>query len=591
MRFFRTAFTTTDISPPMKTTACLSAAFLALPISLCAASPQPWFEPLTPPLAPDFVHFNGMSGEFYFVEMTGQGGALLDYDQDGDLDLYLIQGAMLGKGKTYEQATFQPRRKPPMDRLYRNDLKPGKNGKLQPHFTDVTETSGIRATGYGMGAAVADIDLDGLPDLYVTQYGPNLMLKNNGDGSFSDISASSGTAGKAAWSTSAAFLDYDKDGLPDLYVANYVDYSVEKNDRCYSQSSSRDYCGPSAFKPQIDRLYRNLGKGRFEEVGQRLLKDYKAGPGLGVIGADLNQDGWTDIYVANDGAANQFWINQQGKGFIDDALFSGTAVNRAGRAEASMGVDAADFDNDGDEDIFITHLMGETNTLYVNDGEGLFEDKTIAAGLAAGSFPYTAFGAGWLDADNDGWLDLLILNGAVQVINSQAEAGDPYPLKQPNQLFINQQGKGFKEAAYAPGSPLRAPLVSRGASFGDLDNDGDTDLVIHNNAGPVQVLLNTRGQEQHWLGLRLRDKHGRLHPLNARVELKLDKLPPLLRRGRRDGSYCSANDPRILIGLGEHDRIRALQVNWPDGSQSRHAVEKVDQYLEIRQASQSRNTQ
>ncbi len=549
-----------------------------------AIATETWFTELTGADAPDFIHFNGMSGEYYFVEMTGQGGALLDYDNDGDLDLYLVQGAMLGNGKTYQQALPPPRRIPPMDRLYRNDLSMDPNGKAHPHFVDVTEQSGIRATGYGMGVAVGDIDQDGQVDLYVTQYGANLMLKNNGDGSFSDISATSGTAGKEVWSTSAAFLDYDRDGLPDLYVANYVDYSVDDNKRCYSRSSSRDYCGPSAFTPVHDRLYHNLGGGRFEEISDRLLIDYKSGPGLGVIGADLNADGWTDIYVANDGGANQYWINRQGRDFTDDALFSGAAVNRAGRAEASMGVDAGDFDNDGDTDLFVAHLMGETNTLYVNDGQGLFEDQTIARGLAAGSFPYTAFGVGWLDADNDGWLDLLILNGAVQVIRQQAQAGVPYPLRQPNQLFISRQGKEFEEVHYAKGSPLKREDVSRGAAFGDLDNDGDTDAVVFNNSGPVQVLINTRGQNRAWLGLRLWDKDGRADPIGTRVALQRPARKTLWRRGRRDGSYCSANDPRILFGLGRGKGGPRLRIQWPDGSTSDLKAPPINRYIDIRQA-------
>ncbi len=551
-----------------------------------ASASTPWFETLTGTGAPDFVHFNGMSGEYYFVEMTGQGGALLDYDNDGDLDLYLVQGAMLGKDKTYTQALPPPRHIPPMDRLYRNDLSKGQDGRPRPHFVDVTEQSGIRATGYGMGVAAADIDLDGWVDLYVTQYGANLMLKNNGDGSFSDISATSGTAGKAVWSTSATFLDYDQDGLPDLYVANYVDYSVNDAKHCYSSSSRRDYCGPSAFTPIHDRLYHNLGNGRFEEVSDRLLKGYKPGPGLGVIATDFNADGWTDIYVANDGAANQLWISQKGNKFIDDALFSGAAVNRAGRAEASMGVDAGDFDNDGDEDIFIAHLMGETNTLYVNDGQGIFEDQTISRGLASGSFPYTAFGVGWLDADNDGWLDLLILNGAVQVIREQAQAGDPYPLRQPNQLFISQKSKYFKEIPYAKGSALQRHDVSRGAAFGDLDNDGDTDAIVFNNNGPAQILINTRGQNQDWLGLRLRDKHGRPYPIGTRVSVLRQGRSILWRRSRRDGSYCSANDPRILIGLGRNEDQGELQlrIQWPDGSVTIHDAPPLNRYIDIHQS-------
>jgi hypothetical protein len=531
----------------------------------------------------DFVHFNGMSGEFYFVEMTGQGGALLDYDNDGDLDLYLVQGAMLGPDKTLVDALFAPAALPVTDRLYRNDLGRDGRGRSRIRLVDVTEESGIRLSGYGMGVATGDFDNDGWTDLYVTEYGVNHLLRNNGDGTFTDVTTASGTGGGEVWSTSAAFFDYDRDGRLDLYVVNYVDYSVANNKRCYAQSSRVDYCGPSAFAPVHDRLYHNLGDGRFEEVSDRLLSGYRAGPGLGVVTADLNGDGWIDIYVANDGAANQLWLNRQGRGFDDDALFSGTAVNRAGRAEASMGVDAGDFDNDGDQDLFMTHLMGETNTLYINDGKGVFEDRTLQYGLAAGSFPYTAFGTGWLDFDNDGWLDLLVLNGAVQIIQRRADAGDRYPLDQPNQLFRNIRGQTFREADYAEGSPVRDAEVSRGAAFGDLDNDGDTDVLVLNNNGRARLWLNRAGQDRPWIGLRLLDTAGRRDQLGATVTLYPERGEPRWRRARSDGSYCSANDPRVLVGLPEEAKSVRVRISWPDGSFETRDGLVPGRYIEIRQ--------
>ncbi len=530
----------------------------------------------------DFVHFNGMSGQYFFVEMTGQGGALFDYDNDGDLDLYLVQGSMLGPGKTLDDALFPPRDRPPRDRLYRNDLQIDPDGSRSLRFVDVTEASGIRLEGYGMGVAAADYDNDGWVDLYVTHYGGNRLLRNLGDGRFADVTEASGT-GDDAWGTSASFVDFDRDGRLDLYLANYVDYSVAENKVCYGKSSRRDYCGPSGFLPVHDRLFRNLGEGRFAEVSDRLLKGYRPGPGLGVLGADLNGDAWPDLYVANDGAANQFWLNQEGRGFVDDALFSGTAVNREGKAEASMGLDAGDFDNDGDLDLFITHLMGETNTLYVNNGQGLFEDRTVQYGLAAGSFPYTAFGTAWLDYDNDGWLDLLVLNGAVQVVEALARAGDRYPLDQPDQLFRNQQGKGFREVDYATDSPLRRPAVSRGAAFGDIDNDGDTDLVAFDNNGPVRLLLNQIGQDRPWLGLRLLDAEGRFDRLGTRVELLRNDGPNLWRRSSSDGSYCAANDPRVLIGLPEPAAQASVRIHWPDGAVEERELALDGTYHQIRQ--------
>ena len=415
--------------------------------------PTPVFVESAQKLGIDFHHFNGMTGRYTFPEMTGQGGAMIDFDLDGDLDLYLVQGTLLPDGSRIENAIFPP---PPgnrlTDRLFRNDLQSGSENGAAPslNFVDVTDRAGIEAPGYGMGVAVGDIDSDGWPDLYVTNYGPNQLLRNRGDGTFEDVTETSGT-GDPLWGTSAAFLDFDNDGDDDLYLVNYVTFDVERNPRCFAGSSRRDYCGPAAFEPQPDRLYENRGDGRFADVISKTLIGYRPGPGLGVAAADLNGDLRVDLYVANDGSVNQMWIQRADGTFIDDALFAGVALNAEGRPEASMGVDLADFDGDGDEDIFLTHLMGETNTLFVNDGTGLFTDKTVESGLAAISLPYTSFGTAWIDFDSDGRLDLLAANGAVRILEDQATGGDPYPLKQPNQLFHNTGGRFVDVAASAGG--------------------------------------------------------------------------------------------------------------------------------------------
>ncbi len=529
-----------------------------------------------------FVHFNGMSGQHYFPEMTGAGAALFDFDNDGDLDIYLLQGSMLGPGKTIEDALFPPAATPIVDRLFRNELiSNGKStGKLS--FRDVTKQSGLLMTGYGMGVTTGDYNNDGWTDLYVTQYGSNHLLRNNGNGTFSDVTESSHTMDEQ-WGTSAAFLDYDRDGWLDLYVSNYVDFSVLKNNTCYAKSSRQDYCGPASFIALHDRLFHNLGGGEFEEVSDQLMMNYQAGAGLGVITADFNQDGWIDIYVANDGQANQMWINQKGKKFVNNALYAGTAVNIQGRAEASMGVDVGDFDRDGDPDLFITHLMGETNTLYSNEGRGLFEDRTLFYGLGSSSFPYTTFGTGWLDYDNDGWLDLLVLNGAVTELEPLANKKDPYPLHQPNQLFHNEAGKGFSEANYATSSPLKDSYVSRGAAFGDIDNDGDLDVLILNNNGPAQLLLNLVSKTRDWIGLRLTATKSRRDLPGTEIFLtQAGKKQQWFRTGT-DGSYCSANDPRVLFTYPDHPQEKSLQIRWPDGSQETRPLPPASQYTEIRQ--------
>lgn len=529
----------------------------------------------------DFVHFNGMSGEFYFPEMTGQGGALLDYDGDGDLDAYLAQGSMIGPDKTLADALVPPIGPvPPSDRLYRNDLRTTEDGGLEAHFVDVTATSGIAAaTGYGMGVATGDYDNDGWTDIYVTNVGPNQLWRNQGDGTFRDVTAEAGV-GDPLWGASAAFADLDADGRVDIYLTNYVEFDLVKNPRCFARSSRRDYCGPSSFVPQPDRLYRNGGDGTFEDITVRALRGYRAGPGLGVVTGDLDGDGRVDIYVANDGAVNQMWLNRGDGTFSDEALFSGTAVNRMGRPEASMGLAAGDYDNDGDLDLFMTHLAGESNTLFRNEGGGLFEDQTTASGLASVSLPYTSFGTGWLDYDNDGLPDLLALNGAVRILEEQAAAGDPYPLKQSNQLFRNLGGR-FEEVSDAAGPAFALEEVSRGAAVGDVDNDGDLDVLVFNNNGPVRLLLNQAGDANRWLGLRL-DRPVGGPALGATAAVSRADGTALHRRIQTDGSYCSAGDPRALAGLGADGAAARAEAIWTTADRQRWYGPPSNRYLALR---------
>ena len=548
---------------------------LALAGGAPAAADDPIFTDVAAERGLDFVHWNGMTGEFHFPEMTGQGGAFVDYDGDGDLDVYLVQGAMLEPGKTPADALFPlASDPPPRDRLYRNDLAPGPGGRPVPRFVDVTDPSGLIALGYGMGVAAGDFDNDGWVDLYVTNYGPNQLWRNLGDGRFSDVTAASGTD-DPRWSTSTAFLDFDGDGWLDLYVTNYVRYEVGRKVECFATSSRRDYCGPSAFEPAGDSLFHNLGPGAggavtFEDVSLAAGIGRQKGAGLGVVAADFDGDGRTDLYVANDGQPNFLWINRGDGTFFDDALLAGVAVNRQGRPEASMGVDAGDFDGDGDVDLFMTHLMGETNTLYVNDGTGLFEDRTIESGLGPGSLSFTSFGTSFIDYDNDGWLDLLAMNGAVRILEPLARSGDPYPLDQPNQLFRNLEGRGFEEVSERAGPAFALAEVSRGAAFGDVDNDGDLDVLQINNNGPARLLINRAGDGRPWLGVRA---IGRAAPgsagerdlLGTLVEVRRAGAPSRWRRAAADGGYCSANDPRVVVGLADSPKVTAVRLVWPDG--------------------------
>ena len=531
----------------------------------------------------EFTHFNGMTGNFTIAEITGQGLGLVDFDNDGDLDVYLVQGSLLGNSMS--EAVFPWRgSKPPTDRLYRNDLVVQKDGTRRLHFTDVTRSSGITSDGYGMGVTTGDFDNDGLVDLYITNLGSNQLYRNRGDGTFEDVTAKAGVDDER-WSTCAAFVDYDRDGDLDLYVSNYVDFETAPTRECYANSSARDFCGPDAYNPVPDRLFRNRGDGTFEDVTIAAGISKEFGAGFGVVAADYNSDGWIDIYVANDGDPNQLWLNNGDGTFHNEALWAGAAINSEGSAEASMGVDADDFDEDGDDDIFMTHIMEETNTLYVNDGTGLFEDRTGAAGLASISLGKTGFGTGWFDFDNDGWLDLLILNGAVRALAERVRAGDPYPLGQPNHLLRNT-GKGrFEVASARAGESFPLIEVSRGAAFGDIDNDGDTDVLVANNNGPSRLLINQIGNRNHWIGLRLVLEKVSRDAMGARVQLVLAGGSSRWRRVRTDGSFCSARDPRVLIGLGSATSVKEVRVLWPGGRRETWRDLPVDRYSTLREGS------
>lgn len=507
-----------------------------------------------------FTHFNGMSGELYFSEMVGSGAALFDYDKDGDLDVYLVQGHMLGSGKTVADYQLEPRQAPPFrDRLFRNELV--ETGELR--FTDVTEASGIDARRYGMGVAVGDVDNDGCVDLYVTNWGPNQLWANRCNGTFEEVTAAAGVE-DARWSISASFTDYDADGWLDLYVGDYVSFTLENHKSCALPSGARDYCGPLAYPAEPDRLFRNEGDGTFQDVSASSGIAARPGTGLGAAAADYDGDGDIDLYVANDQMVNFLWLNRGDGTFRDDAPLAGTAVNAAGLPEASMGVAVQDYDDDADPDVFLTHLNGETNTLYVNDGEGLFVDRTLASGLGPPSLPFTSFGTSWIDYDNDGWLDLLVVSGEVKIVEEHRRAGDPHPLNQTNQLFHNTGGR-FEDVTASAGKAFELVEVSRGAAFGDVDNDGDVDAVVTNNGGPVRLLLNRVGNRNRWLGLRLLDPRWKRDAIGAVANLELADGRTLTRRVHTDGSYASASDSRLLFGLGEDSRPKIVRVRWPDG--------------------------
>jgi hypothetical protein len=535
-----------------------------------AQSQAPWFVEAATETGLRFSHRNGRTREFFYPEVIAPGVALFDFDNDGDLDVFLVQGRDLGSANPADPKEIR-------SRLFRNDLLADADGP-RPRFTDVTERSGFSIVDYGMGVAAGDFDNDSCVDLYVTGLERNWLLRNDCLGGFTDVSDRSGTT-DAGWSVSAAFFDFDSDGWLDLFVGHYLTWDPSLNTPCYGSSGKRVYCSPEVYRAQQSRLYRNNRDGTFADVTSAAGLATQFGPALGVSTADVNGDGWIDLYVANDGEENQLWINQQDGTFLNRGLLSGTALGPFGEPKAGMGVDAGDVDDDGDEDLIVTNLAGEGHDLYLNDGLGTFVNGGAMAGVGHRSLPYTGFGVGWLDVDNDGWLDLLTVNGAVQVTESPAQT-DTFALGQPQQLFRNLGDGRFEDVTESGGPALLGLDTSRGAAFGDLDNDGDTDVVVANNAGPVQLLLNTIGQRQHWVGLRLLNTNGS-DSLGARVAVTGANDRTRWRRARADGSYASANDPRVLIGLGGQTGPVRVQVTWPSGRVEEWPQVNIDRYTTL----------
>jgi hypothetical protein len=566
------------------------------PVDAGPAVHQDWFVDRADETGLDFVHFSGMSGKLYDAEIFPPGVAMVDYDNDGDLDLYLVQGEMLGRGRPLDEALFPPAKGALSlgGRLYRNDLDIRADGTRIMRFTDVTTTSAITSRGYGMGVATGDYNNDGCVDLYLTNLGPNQLFRNNCDGTFTDASKQSRTD-DAAWSVSAAFLDFDRDGWQDLYVGNYLRYSVENDVACASWAGKPDYCPPQSYPAEPDRLYRNNRNGSFTDVTATALVGGQYGPALGVVTADFNADRWIDIYVANDGQEDLLWMNQRNGTFKNTAVLAAAALASNGRATASMGVDAGDFDNDGDEDLFHANLTGEGHTLLANDGSGSFDDLTRESGLARSSLPFTGFGAAWIDVDNDGWLDLLTVNGAVRLIEAASGNDDRFPFRQHPQLFRNLRGHRFEEVTNRAGAVFQQAMVGRGAAFGDVDNDGDTDVLVGNNSGKAQLLINQIGNRNHWVGLRLIGNPARSGPggrhqsakdrdmMGARVGIVRTDGRTYWRRARSDGSYASGNDPRALIGLGELGDPVGARVTWPDGREEEWARVDIDRWTTLAQ--------
>ncbi len=550
-------------------TACLfCAAFAGVNLGQ-AAPPSPnataWFTEVTHELKLDFKHENGGRGKQYLPEIMAGGVALFDADNDGDLDIYLTNGHR-GFPKIEEPGAEQ-------NRFYRQ----GADGR----FEDVTKTSGLGDRGYGMGVATGDFDNDGDVDVYVTNLGTDRLYRNRGDGTFEDITSSAG-AGVDGWSASACFFDYDRDSFLDIYVSRYVRWSAEHT--CYSPDGRETFCGPRSFNPAADVLLHNNGNATFTDVSESAGISKTKAAGLGVVCEDLNGDGWADVYVANDAYANCFWTNQHDGTFVDDAIMTGSAYDLNGRPEAGMGVVAGDLDRDGDTDLFMTHLTGETNTLYKNLGGTMgFDDATSVVGLATSSVRYTGFGTAALDAELDGDLDLVVGNGRVSRNNriDGARPATPWDVFAEPNLFYTNNGSGRFALECGSALPFCAPVeITRGLATGDLDADGDIDLVVTNLRGPARVYRNTAPRRGSWLMVRAIDPRLHRDAIGARITLVLDSQR-LVRTITRAFSYLSSSDPRAHFGVPAGGKPLRIEVDWPDGLREYFPAPKLNALVNL----------
>ena len=502
-----------------------------------------------------FEHNYFGTGEKYMPENMGSGVALFDADGDGRLDVYFVQGAPLS-----------PSAEPDPEATNRLFLQ-GKDG----NFRDVTTASGAGDRGYGMGVIYGDYDGDGDDDLYVTNFGPNVLLRNDGPGPdgiprFTD--ATDAGVGDPAWSAGSTFFDLEGDGDLDLFVSNYVAFAFDHHKWCgNAQRKLRSYCHPDVYDGLADTLYRNDG-GRFTNISaDSNLRPAKESKGLGVLAADFNGDGHQDIYVANDSTMNHLYLGDDKGRLREEALLTGLGFNGSGAAEASMGLTLGDFTGDGQPELFATHLDRETNTLYRPVAPGLWRDATERAGLAAPGLPWVGFGTLAFDHDHDGDLDLLVVNG--HILDNIALFDPTRSHRQPAQLFDNKGDGTFTELNGALG--LNEPLVGRGAAAGDLDGDGALDLVITQNGGPARVLINLQGQDHASLRLRLQGPTGNLHAWGTHLELITGKKRQT-RWAHPQTSYLSQGAPEIHFGLG-NAKAGELKVRWPNGAESRHTIE------------------
>jgi len=519
-----------------------------------------------------FHHRSGSPEKSTILDAPGSGVALLDYDNDGWLDIYLLNGSTAAAMKGKEE--------PPRAMLFHNNH--------DGTFTDVTDKAGVANERWGFGVAVADYDNDGWPDIYVANYGKNRLYHNNRDGTFTDLAEKAGVA-LGGWSTGPTWGDYDRDGLLDLFVPGYVKHDLDrpilagKNGIPEGACQYRGvnvFCGPVGLLGESDHLFHNNGDGTFTDVSVKAgVADREGRYGFASIFVDLDDDGWLDLVVANDSTPNYLYRNRRDGTFEDVSYMSGFAVNEEGRAQASMGIGVGDYNRDGKLDLFITTFSDDYKTLYRNEGDANFTDVSFRAGLGNPTIPFLAWGCGFLDFDNDGFLDIFIANGHVYPVADRAEWGTTWAERP--QLFRNLDGSKFQEVPPATGSGLAVVSSSRGAAFGDVFNDGHIDVVLNNIDAPPTLLRNAVKSENHWLTLKL--VGGPKSPrdaIGAKVLLTAGGV-----RQRADvfsgGSYGSGSDQRVHFGLGTLSKVDKLEIHWPSGAAEIISVPGIDRILTV----------
>ncbi len=558
-----------------KQTASVAPTTNTAPEQVAAASPSPSPTPPRPSGAIEFTdvsaeagirfkHNSGAFGKKYLPETIGAGAAFLDYDNDGWQDILLINSMDWPESK--KRRSFPA--------LYHNN----KDGT----FTDVTQQAGLGVEMYGIGVAVADYDNDGFDDVYVTCVGNNHLFRNLGNGKFGDVTARAGVT-EPGFSTSAAWFDYDNDGKLDLFVGNYVEWSVQTDQYCSLDGKNKSYCTPQSFKGQSSQLYRNRGNGTFENVTARAGVNDPAGKTLGIALLDYDDDGWMDLFVANDTEPNKLYRNNHNGTFTDNAVIAGVAFSEAGTPRAGMGVDAADYDGSGKPGVVIGNFTNESIALYHNDGSGLFTDEASSSGIGKVSAQSLTFGCFFFDYNLDGLLDIFAANGHVSDDISVVQPTVKYA--QPPHLFQNKGKKKFEEVTAKLGRALNRAIVGRGAAYGDYDNDGDLDLLLTTNNGAARLLRNDNANQNDVLRVRTIGAKANRDGIGAKVVVKTSKGRTLYGMVRTGSSYCSQSELPLVFGLGkpEDGTTLTIEITWPGNQKDRIADVKPNQIVTVQE--------